>query len=94
MKPPLFSEVNKSYCVNVLLFPQYSGVNIGPVHKRDIMKCSTMLEHDGQYVHFLASFSFMLNSRMRRVAIDGFCIISSDRAVHRILSRWMTVEKD
>ena len=27
---------------------QYSGVNIGPVHKKDIMKCSTMLEHDGQ----------------------------------------------
>ena len=27
---------------------QYSGVNIGPVHKKDIMKCSTMLEHDSQ----------------------------------------------
>ena len=31
---------------------QYSGVNIGPVHKKDIMKCSTMLEHDSQWVPF------------------------------------------
>ena len=26
----------------------YSGINIGPVHKKDIVKCSTMLEHDPQ----------------------------------------------
>ena len=29
-------------------FFQYAGVNIGPVHRRDIMKCSIMLEHDSQ----------------------------------------------
>ena len=27
---------------------QYCGVNIGPVHKRDVMKASVMLEHDSQ----------------------------------------------
>lgn len=27
---------------------QYAGINIGPVHKKDIMKASIMLEHDSQ----------------------------------------------
>ena len=27
---------------------QYAGINIGPVHKKDIMRASVMLEHDGQ----------------------------------------------
>lgn len=32
-----------------LLFPQqYAGINIGPVHKKDVMKASVMLEHDPQ----------------------------------------------
>lgn len=30
------------------LFQQYSGINIGPVHKKDVMKASVMLEHDPQ----------------------------------------------
>lgn len=32
---------------------QYAGINIGPVHKKDVMKASTMLEHDLQYVPLL-----------------------------------------
>ncbi|XP_058474603.1 eukaryotic translation initiation factor 5B [Solea solea] len=32
----------------------YAGINIGPVHKRDVMKASTMLEHDPQYAAILA----------------------------------------
>ncbi|XP_062514621.1 eukaryotic translation initiation factor 5B-like [Corticium candelabrum] len=32
----------------------YSGVNIGPIHKKDIMKASAMLEHDEQYAVVLA----------------------------------------
>ena len=27
---------------------QYCGVSIGPVHKKDVMKASVMLEHDSQ----------------------------------------------
>jgi translation initiation factor 5B len=27
---------------------KYAGINIGPVHKKDIMKASVMLEHDPQ----------------------------------------------
>ena len=29
---------------------QYCGVSIGPVHKKDVMKASVMLEHDSQSV--------------------------------------------
>ncbi|KAL6115113.1 eif5b [Pungitius sinensis] len=32
----------------------YAGINIGPVHKKDVMKASTMLEHDLQYAVILA----------------------------------------
>ncbi|XP_077102432.1 eukaryotic translation initiation factor 5B [Siphateles boraxobius] len=32
----------------------YAGINIGPVHKKDVMKASTMLEHDQQYAVILA----------------------------------------
>ncbi|XP_020915031.1 eukaryotic translation initiation factor 5B isoform X2 [Exaiptasia diaphana] len=32
----------------------YAGVNIGPVHKKDVMKCSIMLEHEVQYAVILA----------------------------------------
>lgn len=32
----------------------YAGINIGPVHKKDIMKASVMLEHDSQYAVILA----------------------------------------
>ena len=36
-------------CVHTGYFHfQYCGVNIGPVHKRDVMKASVMLEHDSQ----------------------------------------------
>lgn len=30
------------------LLLQYAGINIGPVHKKDVMKASVMLEHDPQ----------------------------------------------
>ncbi|XP_033743417.1 eukaryotic translation initiation factor 5B-like isoform X3 [Pecten maximus] len=32
----------------------YAGINIGPVHRKDIMKASIMLEHDTQYAVILA----------------------------------------
>ncbi|XP_062383535.1 eukaryotic translation initiation factor 5B [Sardina pilchardus] len=32
----------------------YSGINIGPVHKKDVMKASAMLDHDPQYAVILA----------------------------------------
>ncbi|KAL3880184.1 hypothetical protein ACJMK2_032447 [Sinanodonta woodiana] len=32
----------------------YAGINIGPIHKKDIMKASIMLEHESQYAVILA----------------------------------------
>ncbi|KAK2093167.1 Translation Initiation Factor 5B [Saguinus oedipus] len=32
----------------------HAGINIGPVHKKDVMKASAMLEHDPQYAVILA----------------------------------------
>ncbi|XP_048453913.1 eukaryotic translation initiation factor 5B [Rhincodon typus] len=32
----------------------YAGINIGPVHKKDVMKASAMLEHDPQFSVILA----------------------------------------
>lgn len=32
----------------------YAGINIGPVHKKDVTKASAMLEHDPQYAVILA----------------------------------------
>ncbi|KAI8508851.1 Translation Initiation Factor 5B [Branchiostoma belcheri] len=32
----------------------FAGINIGPVHKKDVMKASIMLEHDSQYAVILA----------------------------------------
>ncbi|XP_078514139.1 eukaryotic translation initiation factor 5B isoform X2 [Lissotriton helveticus] len=32
----------------------YAGINIGPVHRKDVMKASVMLEHDLQYAVILA----------------------------------------
>ena len=35
-------------CRIIDTFKQYSGVSIGPVHKKDVMKCSVQLERDNQ----------------------------------------------
>lgn len=35
---------------NLCLPLQYANIRIGPVVKRDVMKASTMLEHDSQLV--------------------------------------------
>lgn len=34
------------------LIMQYSNVNIGPVHKKDVQKASAMLEHNAEYVQY------------------------------------------
>ena len=48
----------RRYHGNPLISPyhpslQCSGINIGPVHKKDIMKASVMIEHDSQLVHMI-----------------------------------------
>lgn len=44
-----FLLTQKDYWLDFCVFlQQYSGINIGPVHKKDVMKASVMLEHDPQ----------------------------------------------
>jgi translation initiation factor IF-2 len=44
-------------------------VNIGPIHKKDIMKASTMLEHDDQYVILLCFVSVRNSAYMNNVIL-------------------------
>jgi translation initiation factor 5B len=37
-----------------------SGINIGPVHKKDVMRCSVMLEHAREYAFFIHSSNLLL----------------------------------
>ncbi|KAF7406338.1 hypothetical protein HZH68_005707 [Vespula germanica] len=51
-RPPLrFGSMNPNSYGNLI---QYSGIRIGPVVKKDVMKASIMLEHDSQYATILA----------------------------------------
>jgi translation initiation factor 5B len=36
------------------LFGRYAGVRIGPVVRKDVMRASTMLEHEEKYACILA----------------------------------------
>ena len=36
--------------LHFLVLFQYAGLNIGPVHKKDVMRTSAMLEHNPEYV--------------------------------------------
>ncbi|CAG2058804.1 unnamed protein product, partial [Timema podura] len=47
----MFCVVNESVLLCLL---QYSNIRIGPVVKKDVMKASTMLEHESQYATILA----------------------------------------
>ena len=46
----LLSAVTLQSCQLLFYCAQYFGVNIGPVHKRDVMKASVMLEHKKEWV--------------------------------------------
>ncbi|CAM9535886.1 unnamed protein product [Lampetra planeri] len=60
----------------------YSGINIGPVHKRDIMKASIMLEHDSQYAVILA-FDVKVEREAQDMAESlGVKIFSADIIYH------------
>ena len=46
----------------LLLFPfQYSGIRIGPVVKKDVMRASAMLEHDSKYVIMTIFIAFVMS---------------------------------
>ncbi|XP_061163849.1 eukaryotic translation initiation factor 5B-like [Saccostrea echinata] len=60
----------------------YAGINIGPVHKRDIMKASVMLEHDSQYAVILA-FDVRVEREAQEMADSlGVKIFTADIIYH------------
>lgn len=46
----VYTNVMNCECFMMVLTctQQYSAVNLGPLHKKDVMKASVMLEHDSQ----------------------------------------------
>lgn len=60
----------------------YAGINIGPVHKRDVMKASVMLEHDSQYAVILA-FDVRIEREAQEMADrEGIKIFQADIIYH------------
>ncbi|CAJ0959909.1 unnamed protein product [Ranitomeya imitator] len=60
----------------------YAGINIGPVHKRDVMKASVMLEHDPQYAVILA-FDVRIEREAQEMADSlGVRIFSAEIIYH------------
>ena len=60
----------------------YCGINIGPVHKKDVMKASTMLEQDAQYAVILA-FDVKVEREAASVADEmGIRIFTADIIYH------------
>lgn len=60
----------------------YAGIGIGPVHKRDIMKASVMLEHDTQWAVILA-FDVKVEREAQELADStGVKIFTADIIYH------------
>ena len=60
----------------------YAGINIGPVHKKDIMRASVMLEHDSQYAVILA-FDVKIEKEAQELAESlGVTIFTADIIYH------------
>ncbi|GFN74730.1 eukaryotic translation initiation factor 5b-like, partial [Plakobranchus ocellatus] len=60
----------------------YAGISIGPVHKKDIMKASVMLEHDSQYAVILA-FDVKVEREAQELADNlGVRIFTADIIYH------------
>ena len=73
---------------------QYCGINIGPVHKKDVMKASTMLEHDSQWAVILA-FDVKVEKEAQTMADDlGVKVFKADIIYHLqdafIKHRWLS----
>ncbi|KMQ90455.1 eukaryotic translation initiation factor 5b, partial [Lasius niger] len=60
----------------------YSGIRIGPVVKKDVMKASIMLEHDSQYATILA-FDVKIEKDAQELAdSQGVKIFQADIIYH------------
>ena len=60
----------------------YSGINIGPVHKKDVMKASTMLEHNNFYGVILAFDVKVERDALELADSSGIKIFTADIIYH------------
>jgi len=60
----------------------YCGVNIGPVHKKDIMRCSVMLEHEPMYAVVLAFDVKIERDAQEYADKEGIKIFSAEIIYH------------
>ena len=60
----------------------YSGINIGPVHKKDLMKASTMLENNELYGVILAFDVKVERDALKLADSSGIKIFTADIIYH------------
>lgn len=60
----------------------YCGVNIGPVHKKDVMRCSVMLEHEPMYAVVLAFDVKIERDAQEYADKEGIKIFSAEIIYH------------
>ncbi|XP_030057275.1 eukaryotic translation initiation factor 5B [Microcaecilia unicolor] len=71
----------------------YAGINIGPVHKKDVMKASVMLEHDPQYAVILA-FDVRIEREAQEMA-DGLGVrIFSAEIIYHLFDAFTKYRQD
>ncbi|GAB1601092.1 eukaryotic translation initiation factor 5B-like isoform X1 [Argonauta hians] len=71
----------------------YAGINIGPIHKKDIMKASVMLEHDEQYAVILA-FDVKIERDAQELADTlGVRIFSAD-IIYHLFDKFMSYREE
>uniref|UniRef100_A0A2M4A3M2 Eukaryotic translation initiation factor 5B n=1 Tax=Anopheles triannulatus TaxID=58253 RepID=A0A2M4A3M2_9DIPT len=71
----------------------YSGIRIGPVVKRDVMKASTMLEHENQYATILA-FDVKIERDAQEMADNlGVKIFQAD-IIYHLFDKFMAYREE
>ncbi|CAL1528028.1 unnamed protein product [Lymnaea stagnalis] len=71
----------------------YAGISIGPVHKKDIMRASVMLEHDSQYAVILA-FDVKVEREAQEMADTlGVKIFTAD-IIYHLFDAFMKYRED
>eukprot|EP00057_Strongylocentrotus_purpuratus_P023372 XP_011677846.1 PREDICTED: eukaryotic translation initiation factor 5B [Strongylocentrotus purpuratus] len=71
----------------------YSGINIGPVHKKDVMKASVMLEHDGQYAVILAFDVKVERDAQEMADREGIKVFQAD-IIYHLFDRFMAYREE
>lgn len=83
----LFSSVYESFSL------QYSGIRIGPVAKRDVMKASIMLEHEAKFATILA-FDVKVDRDAQELADSvGVKIFQAD-IIYHLFDKFMAYQEE